>query len=193
MSQLLFMHVEGIDGEEPLGSGDKLIRLAGFKHSLGAQIGMARASAGKNSMQRRSYCQHGLFVVDKILDMTTPKLLDACTSSVSIPNVAVYVCSSIEKSSMGATGSTSSYQPSPFYTILLQDVVIDDYTYSCHGEWPVETIAFLYATISWKLNWVNRTDGTAMPLSPVGWDGTTNKAQSTDIPSSVQFSSGSGL
>jgi type VI secretion system Hcp family effector len=187
--QLLYMAVDGIPGEQPIDSGQKLIQLIGFDHTLGAQAGVARPSVGDNAAFRRSYCQHGLFTVRKPLDKTSTQLLSACAASVSIANVAVYVCSSVASSSTGLTSST--YGPQPFYTILMENVIIDSMTYGCQGDWPMEEIQFLYGSITWELEWINRTSGQMVAESPVGWDGQKNVSSADSVPSSVAFSSGS--
>ena len=106
--QLLYMAVDGIPGEQPIDSGQTLIQLMSFNHTLGAQNGMARPSVGPNAVFRRSYCRHGLFTVRKPLDKTSTKLLNACAASVNIANVAVYVCSSVSSSSSGISSQTFS-------------------------------------------------------------------------------------
>ncbi|MEQ8788332.1 MAG: type VI secretion system tube protein Hcp [Pirellulaceae bacterium] len=185
--QLLYMAVDGIPGEQPIDSGQTLIQLIGFDHTLGAQAGLARPSVGENAAFRRSYCQHGLFTVRKALDKTSTKLLNACAASVTIADVAVYVCSSVSSSGTGLSSTT--FSPQPFYTILLENVIIDSMSYGCQGDWPMEVIRFLYGSITWELEWINRTSGKMTAESPVGWNGQKNVSSADSVPSGVAFSS----
>jgi type VI protein secretion system component Hcp len=73
-TDLTFMRIASVDGEEPYNSTMKLIRIAGFKHALAIPMSPARASLGAQSTLRRQYCEHGEFTVFKGLDKTSCKI-----------------------------------------------------------------------------------------------------------------------
>ncbi len=184
MSDLLFMRLDGIDGEEPIGADQKLIRIDNYSHRLSMPSAPMRPSAGPDATMRRSYCDHGLFIVNKALDMTTPKLLAAAANGVVFPNVAIYV-GGTDYSTL-----TNVSKPDPFITIIMTDAIIADFAYGFDGEWQTEKIAWRYTSIGWEVKWTNPDDGSAAQLEPVGWKGDTNKAATVSVPSAVEFGGG---
>lgn len=187
MSQMLFMRVDGIEGEEPIGDSQKMIMIASYSHGVGISISPSRPSLGKDATLRRSYCQHGLFQVTKGFDKTSPKLFDACTNGVIFPNVVIYACNSSFNS------MTKSSEPKPFLSIVMTEAVMAEFQYGFSDGWQVESIGFRYSSIGWTTNWVSPEDGKAETLEPVGWDGLTNEEASVPVPSSLKWSSGSLL
>lgn len=186
MASLLYMRLEGIEGEEPLGSDEKAIRLNSYSHNLTLPVAPMRPSVGDGATLRRSYCQHGHFQVTKGFDRTSPKLFNACANGVVFETVAIYLCMSAKTTSPTSDG----YEPEPFLSILLKTSVIADFRYGYSGEWPVETLAFRYTSIGWKTGWVNPETGEDENLEPIGWDGAENAPAQLSIPSSVKWGQG---
>jgi type VI protein secretion system component Hcp len=182
--QMIYLRLEGVDGEEPIGDSQKMIAIAGYSHSLSMPVAPGRPSLGEDAAFRRSYCQHGLFTVTKGFDMTSPKLFAACANGIVFPNAAVHTCS------QKFNTSAKSSEPAPMLTITMTDAVMVDFSYGFQGGWQVETISFQYAKIGWKVNWADPETGDPANLEPVGWDGLTNKAGEVSIPSAVKWGSG---
>ena len=184
MADLLFMRVEGIEGEEPIGQDDDLIRIGSYAHSLSMPVTPVRPSVGKESAQRRSYTQHGLFRVMKGLDKSSPKLFAASAQGVLLPTVVIFLCRQ-EKNLL-----TKEFTPTPLLTITMTDVVIANFDYGYSDGWPTESIALQYQSIGWEVDWVNPEDGTNDRLEPVGWNGTTNKSEAVDLPGNMAWTDG---
>lgn len=182
MANLLFMKLEGVDGEEPIGDSQEMIAIHSYAHSLTMPVAPARPSAGNDVAFRRSYCRHGLFTVSKGFDMTSPKLFEACANGVVFPHAVVHACSQDFNSTTKKSG------PQPFLSIVMTDALMVDFTYAFQDGWQVETITFQYGSIGWKTEWRSPEDGSTANLEPVGWDGTANIPSQLSIPGSVDWS-----
>lgn len=182
MASLLFMKLEGVDGEEPIGESQEMIAIHGYSHSLTMPVAPSRPSVGKDAVFRRTYCQHGLFTVVKGFDVSSPKLFEACANGVVFPNAVVHVCSQDFNSTKKKSG------PEPFLSIVLSDALMVDFSYGFENGWQVESIAFRYASIGWKTEWRNPEDGKVANLEPVGWDGLANVPEQPSVPKSVDWS-----
>ena len=72
----LYLRLEGVDGEEPIGESQKMILIASYSHGLSMPVAPTRPSLGEDAAFRRSYCRHGLFTVTNlpsyrlVIDMT---------------------------------------------------------------------------------------------------------------------------
>lgn len=181
MEQMLYMRLEGIDGQEPIGESQNMIGIQSYKHSVGMPVAPARPSIGKEASFRRSFCAHGAFQVVKGFDKTSPKLFEACANGVVFPNVAVFACSQEFNS------QKKSSSPVPMLTINLSDAVMVDFSYGFQGGWQIETIAFRYASIGWKAKWADPETGDSENLEPVGWEGADNAAATISIPAGVKW------
>lgn len=181
MKQMLYMRLEGIDGEEPIGESQKMIAIQGYSHSIGLPVAQTRPSVGKEAAFRRSFCRQGVFEVIKGFDKTSPKLFEACANGVVFPNAAIYACSqefnSQKKSSL----------PVPMLTIVLTDAVMVDFSYGFQGGWQIETISLRYASIGWKTKWADPETGDSENLEPVGWEGLENAASQISVPAGVKW------
>jgi type VI protein secretion system component Hcp len=188
VDSLVFMRIQGIDGEEPVGSDEgkgerpqKLIKIVTFDHTLTLPTSPLRPSVGKFAKLRRAYCQHGLFTVRKELDKTSHKIFELCLKGAVVENVAFYVCRPGEnlKGEFGLEAMVS---------ILLQEVVIVHFGYEWTTSWK-ERIDLDYSSITWKVDWPEGKEGKVNHLTPVGWNGLLNKSEAVDIPAGVAFKS----
>lgn len=185
--ELLFMRIDGIEGEEPIGDGEKhkLIKIESYSHGLGMPTAPFRPSVGTDATLRRSYCRHGLFTVIKGFDKSSPKLFEACANGVVFPTVVIYLC--LHR----PDPLTKDEEMQPLLSIVMTDAVMASFEYGFSGEWPVETIGFRYTSIGWKTDWIDPETGQDATLEPVGWDGSENAPGDIDIPSSVKWGGGS--
>ena len=184
MAKLIFLKIEGIDGEEPIGETPekKMIRLSGYSHSLDMELSASRPSLGPDATLRRSYCRHGLFAVQKGLDLATPKLLQACANGVIFPNVAIHVCTLQD-----VTFPSRKKVPKPILSIVMTDAIIAHHSYGFQDKWPTEQISFQYTSIGWNCNWYKPKDGSSTAI-PTGWDGSSNEDKVLAVPAAVKFS-----
>lgn len=183
MKQLLFMRLEGIDGEEPIGESQSMIAIHSYSHSVGMPVAPTRPSVGNEAGFRRSYCRHGAFEVVKGFDKTSPKLFEACANGVVFPNVAIHACN------QEFNTQRNSSKPTPMLSIVLTNAIMVDFTYGFEGGWQVENLAFQYASIGWKTKWADPDTGDSANLEPVGWKGADNAAGTISVPSAVDWSS----
>ena len=185
--QMLYLRLEGLDGEEPIGDSQKMIAIQSYSHSVSMPVSPMRPSVGADASFRRSYCQHGLFSVVKGFDRTSTRLFEASTNGIVFPNVAIYACS------QSFSSAKKSSEAKPMLTIILTDAIIADFSYGFSDGWQVETIGFQYASIGWESKWPDPETGNESNLEPVGWDGRENKTGSISIPAAVKWGSGSLL
>jgi type VI protein secretion system component Hcp len=184
--ELLFMRLEGIEGEEPIGDSEKLIKIESYSHSLGTPTAPFRPSVGEDAALRRPYCQHGLFTVTKGFDITSSRLFEACANGVVFPTVAIFLCVHRE------AGLTKDLEMKPLLTIVLEDAVMASFDYGFQGGWPAESIGFRYTSIGWEVDWIDPATGEDKKLDPVGWDGMENVPAAVS-PGSVKWGSGKSL
>lgn len=184
MEQMLYMRLEGIDGEEPIGASQEMIAINSYSHGLSMPVAPTRPSVGEDAAFRTSYCRHGAFTVVKGFDKSSTKLFEACANGVKFPNVGIHVCTQ----EFNSIKNTS--EPAPMLSINLTDAIMVDFSYSFQGGWQVENIAFQYTSIGWKVKWVDPEKGDSTNLEPVGWDGQKNSPSTISIPSSIDWSSG---
>ncbi|MCA9178742.1 MAG: type VI secretion system tube protein Hcp [Planctomycetales bacterium] len=185
MTQMLYMRLEGIDGEEPIGDNSQdAIAIIDYSHSIGLELANQRPSAGADAAFRRSRTHHAPFVVNKSFDRTSSKIFAAASRGVLFKHVVIYSCSQ-EISQL-----TTSSKPKPFLSIIMKDAVIADFSYQFAGNWQAEQISFQYASIGWHVKWKDPESGDSETLEPVGWNGSQNKNEQIAIPSSVEWSSG---
>jgi len=149
MEQMLYLRLEGVDGEEPIGNSQKMIAILTYSHGLSMPVAPGRPSLGENASFRRSFCRHGLFQVTKLFDMTSPKLFEACANGVVFPNAAVFSC----KQDFNESKKTS--EPAPMLSIFLTNAIMVDFSYSFSGGTQVENLAFRYTSIGWKTKWAD--------------------------------------
>ena len=181
------MRLEGIEGEEPIGDSQKLIKLQSYSHSLAMPSVPARPSVGKDVALRRSYCEHGLFRVVKAFDNTSPKLFEACANGVVFPSVLIYLC--IHR----ANPLSKDQELEPMLTIVLSDAIMASFDYAFDADWPMEHVGFRYSSIGWKTDWIDPEKGSDKKLEPVGWEGTENTPADISIPGDLKWGSGSLL
>jgi len=184
MSDLLYLRLDGVEGEEPIGESQKLISIVSYHHNLTLPVTPNRPSQGKDAIHRRSFCRHAPFRVVKGFDKTSAKLFEAASAGVTFKTAIVHACTSQFQT------LTNTSKPTPFLSIILENAVIAGFSYGCDGQWPIETLDFQYASIGWKVNWPDPEDGDVKKLEPVGWDGETNQSAAVDIPSDLKWGSG---
>ena len=167
MSGMIYLYVEGAEGEEPVDSKNdwKLIKVSGYHHAIGTEVSPARPSVGSNAL-RRGPCRHGEFVVEKELDVASTMLLRFAEASVVIPRVNVFLCAN--------EMNDSKAQLVPFLTFELRDSVIASFEHGSTGGWPTEVVRFRYTSIAWSLDWKDLEDGEDVGKILVDWDGTKN-------------------
>lgn len=185
MTQMLYLKLEGVEGEEPIGDDSQdAIAIIDYSHSIHREMAAVRPSAGAEATRRRSAGIHAPFVVHKAFDKTSPRLFAAAVAGVVFKHAVVYSCS------QDVSALTGSSKPLPFLTIVLKNAVIVDFNYSYEGSWQMERIAFDYETIAWQADWKDPESGDSETLEPVGWEGSKNKVDNTDPPSSVEWETG---
>ncbi|WP_296462501.1 type VI secretion system tube protein Hcp [Rubinisphaera sp.] len=189
MAGMMFMKLTGIDGEEPIGSSpaQKMIAIAGYSHRVSTPIAQIRPNSGEDIRNRRGPCDHGLFVVQKGFDKTSPKLFSASCNGVIFDNAVIYVCSQ-DRNSL-----TNSSKIAPFFTITMTEAIIANFSYESSGTWPMEVMSLHYTSISWKVDWIDPDEendtASKSKLEPVGWDGELDKESPTDVPSALSWKS----
>lgn len=181
MSDLLFMKLKGIDGEEPIGSDQKLVRIQTYSHAVSQTVAPLRPSVGESTLLRRGLGDQHQFVVTRHFDKVSPKLFDAASAGIVFEFVVIFYCTVMPDSK----GEKSD--PEPLLKIVMKNAIISQFEYGFVDTWPQETLSFNYMSIGWDTKWPDPTDGKVASLSPAGWNGEKNVPGSLLAPSDLDW------
>lgn len=124
-----------IDGESSDRDHAKWLEVTSWAHSISQPKSATASSAGGHTAER---CVHGDMVFVKDLDITSPKLWEACSAGHTFDEVVIDF--------MRADGDA----PVKYLSIKLKHVLISSVAPSVAGEGiPTETFTLTYAAVQW--------------------------------------------
>ena len=144
----MFMKIEGIDGEKPLGE----IEIESFSWGL-SQSGAAAATGGAGAGKVQFQGFHFTSGASK----ASPKLFLACASGQHLKDATL----SCRKS--------SGESPQTFLVVKMNDVLISSYQTSGGGEQPTESVSLNFTKITFSYT-PQKPDGSAGTPVSAGWD-----------------------
>lgn len=156
----MYMQIDGINGESTDSEHQKWVELLSFNHSISQPASATASSAGGGTTAR---CQHQDYSITKLVDLTSPKLYELCSSGKHIKKVVVEM--------MRASGDKRV----KYMIVTMEEVVISHVAPSGGGDFPSESVSFNYGTIKWQYSQQKRPDGSEAGNSTGGWSLTENK------------------
>ncbi len=158
-----FCKIDGIKGESTDDKHKDQIEVLGFNHGVHQPVSATASSAG-GAAQGRS--EHDDFTITKLMDASTPKLLEACASGKHLKEVTLELC-------------RAGGDKLPYMEIKMEEVMISHVSPSGHSKgedgFPTENVSFNYGKIKWTYTQQKRADGSGGGKVTGGWDRTANK------------------
>ena len=146
-SSLIFLQLDGIQGEEKDDKHLNWIRVESFHHAV-HQVGSGSTGAGGQRLVGKT--DHHEFTITKKLDKATPTLNRYASSGQYIPNAVIEVM------------TIKNNKKNVLMKYTFTQVIVSAVQVSSRGDsTPLETVAFQYATIKWEYNQIG-DDGNLM-------------------------------
>lgn len=156
-----YLHIEGIKGESNDDKHKDWIECTSAIWSV-LQPKSATASTGGGHTAER--CEHGDLVISKLADLSSPVLLQTCSSGKTIPKVRLEF--------MRADGQGQRIK---YYEVELENVLIGAVVPSLQaGQLLTEHVSLKYAKVKWKYTQQKVAGGTGGNVAG-GWDLSTNR------------------
>ena len=154
-----YLKIDDIPGEALDEKYNKWIEVNGYDFGV-SQSTSASASAAGGATSGRTAVSH--FTFKKFLDSASCKLREASCAGQHLKEVRLALCR--------AGGDKLKY-----YEIILEEVIIADYTQSADDGIPIEVVQLDYGRIKTTYTQQKRTDGTGGGNIAGGWDRIGNK------------------
>jgi type VI secretion system secreted protein Hcp len=152
-----YLRIDGIPGECQEDKHKDWIEVLSFDHSIRQPTSATASSAGGASTGQ---CEHSDFTIVKILDKSSPKLYELCSTGKHIKEVTMELCR--------AGGDKVKYLEVKMEEVLISGVHPGA---SKHSEgFPTEAVSFNYGTIKWTYTQQKRSDGSGGGNVTGGWD-----------------------
>jgi type VI secretion system secreted protein Hcp len=156
-----YLHIEGIKGESNDDKHKDWIECTSAIWSV-LQPKSATASTGGGHTAER--CEHGDLVISKLADLSSPVLLQTCSSGKTIPKARLEF--------MRADGQGQRIK---YYEVELENVLIGAVVPSLQaGQLLTEHVSLKYAKVKWKYTQQKVAGGTGGNVAG-GWDLSTNR------------------
>ena len=157
----VYLQIDGIKGESTDDMHKDWIECKSVQFEV-LQPKSATASTGGGHTAER--CEHKDIVLSKLADLSTPLLLQNCSSGKTIPKATFHF--------MRADGKGERVK---YFEIDLENILISDVSPSVHeGDILKENVSLKYSKVKWKYTQQKIGGGTAGNTSG-GWDLSTNK------------------
>ncbi|HBN75397.1 MAG TPA: type VI secretion system tube protein Hcp [Planctomycetaceae bacterium] len=144
-----FLQIDGIPGESTDSKHKDWIEIIDYSHTMAQKISDTASSSGARASERAN---HGLFIVTKDLDKSSPKLAVSLNTGASIAKVRMELCR--------ATGDKQLYMVYEMSDVIVADITVQgDMT----GERsvPTEVVSFNYGEIEWTYTVTDQKTGKA--------------------------------
>ena len=156
-----YLHIEGIKGESNDDKHKDWIECTSAIWSV-LQPKSATASTGGGHTAER--CEHGDLVISKLADLSSPVLLQTCSSVKTIPKARLEF--------MRADGQGQRIK---YYEVELENVLIGAVVPSLQaGQLLTEHVSLKYAKVKWKYTQQKVAGGAGGNVAG-GWDLSTNR------------------
>lgn len=155
-----FLKIDGIPGESTDSKHKDWIEISSYQHAAHQAVSRTVSSAGGASAERVDFSD---LVISKLIDKSSPKLLEACCSGKHIKEVVIELCR--------AGGDKQKY-----LEIKMENVLISGYQHGATGDqFGSETVTFNPGTFKMVYSQQKRADGIAGGNVSGGWDLVANK------------------
>lgn len=161
MASNMYLNCESIKGESTDKNHKDWIEVLSFSHGLSQPISGASATGGS----RAARADFAPFVVTKYVDKASIDLNLSCAKGTHIDKVVLEICQE--------TDEQICYLKYELENVMIQSVLID----GASSERPHETVAFVYAKISWTYTMVNTDGSVGSIIGPKKWNLETNAAK----------------
>ena len=157
----VYLQIDGIKGESTDGVHKDWIECKSVSFEV-LQPKSATASTGGGHTAER--CEHKDIVLSKLADLSSPLLLQNCSSGKTIPKAKFEF--------MRADGKGERIK---YFEIELENILISDVSPSVHeGDILKENVSLKYSKVKWKYTQQKIGGGTSGNTSG-GWDLSTNR------------------
>ncbi|MFJ2985166.1 MULTISPECIES: Hcp family type VI secretion system effector [unclassified Pseudomonas] len=154
-----YIHVDGIPGEALDEKYNKWIEVLGYDFGVTQSISATASSAGGATSGRTSVTN---FTFRKYLDSASCKLMEVSCTGQHLKEVKLALCR--------AGGDKLKY-----YEIILEEVIIAEYSQSVDTGVPLEVVQLNYGRIKTTYTLQRRLDGGSSGNIAGGWDRIANK------------------
>ncbi|MFG0497321.1 Hcp family type VI secretion system effector [Pseudomonas sp. YQ_13] len=159
MAFAAYLQISDIPGEALDEKYSKWIEVTGYDFGVSQSTSATASSAGGASSGRTAASN---FTFTKFLDSASCKLMEASCAGQHFKEVKLALCR--------AGGDKLKY-----YEIILEEVIIADYTQSAADGVPIEVVQLDYGRIKTTYTQQKRTDGSGGGNIAGGWDRIGNK------------------
>jgi len=153
-----FLKIDGIDGESSDSKHQKWIEILSYSTGMNQPVSAVASSAGGATSARVNMQD---FNVVKFLDISSPKLAEACCTGKHFPSVTVELCR--------AGGDKVKYMEYKLTNAIISSVSSGG-TPKGGDEVPTESIAFNFGKIEWSYTQQKRADGAGGGNASAGWN-----------------------
>jgi type VI secretion system secreted protein Hcp len=157
-----FIQIEGAPGESTDAQFKDWIEVLSFEHGLEQPAQATASSSGGATAER---VNHKPFVFIHQIDLSSPKLYEACCTGRHIKEVKFALC-------------RSGGEKQKYYEITLEQALvakIEPAGTANEDGFPSEKVELTYGKIKWTYIQQKREDGTGGGNVAAGWDLTANK------------------
>ena len=154
-----YIHIAEITGEALDQQYANWIEIVGYKFGASQSTSATASSAGGASSGRTTLTN---FTFTKYLDSASCKLLEASCAGQHLKEVKLVVC-------------RAGTEKLKYYEVVLEEVIIADYTQSAADGVPIEVVQLDYGRIKTTYTQQKRTDGSGGGNIAGGWDRIGNK------------------
>jgi len=156
-----FLKIDGIPGESTDNQHKDWIEVTFFDHALEQPASATASSSGGATAER---VNHKPFVIEHLIDKSSPKIYEACCKGTHIKEIVFELCR--------AGGDKVKY-----FEVKLEQALVTkvEPTGTANDEgFPSERVSFTYGKINWTYTQQTRADGTGSGSVDAGWDLTKN-------------------
>ncbi len=154
-----YLQIDNIAGEALDDRYTNWIEITGYSFAVNQSTSATASSSGGASSGRTSLTN---FTFTKFLDSASCKLLEASCSGQHLKEVKIAIC----------RAGTDKLK---YYEVVLEEVIIADYSQTASSGIPIEVIQLNYGRIKTTYIRQKRSDGSGSGNVTGGWDRINNK------------------
>jgi type VI secretion system secreted protein Hcp len=132
----IYMQIDGIKGDSTDSEHKDWIEILSFSQTVSQPAPVALTSTGGET---RARTEHQDFVVNKYVDLASPKLYEACSTGKQVKSATI----KLKRSSKKGKGKVE------FLVFKMDQVFISQVTTSGNGDSPTESLTLNYGKINW--------------------------------------------
>ena len=154
-----FLKIDGVEGESTDSKHSKWIEVLSFSHGMSQPVSSVQSSAGGGTSARVNMQD---FNIVKHLDISSPKLAEACCTGKHFPSVVIELCR--------AGGDKLKYMEYKLTDAIVSSVSGGGTPGGSDDQVPTESVSFNFGKIEWAYTQQKRSDGGGGGNSAGGWD-----------------------